>query len=84
LWLFAAILLSMLGMLGALQQRAVQFRRAPAYLSLALLALAAGALVGCTTAGPTPIPAGPSTITVTATTADGATVTTTVNIVISN
>jgi hypothetical protein len=55
------------------------------YLTLALLVLAAGALVGCTTANKTtPTPTGPSTITVTATTADGATVSTTVNITVSN
>ncbi len=85
LWLVAAVLLSMLGMLGAVRQRAASFRRAPVYLTLLLLVLAAGALVGCTTAsGPTPTPTGPSTMTVTATTADGATVTTTVNITISN
>ncbi len=87
LWLIAAVLLSMLGMLGAFKQRVAQFRRAPMYLTLALLMLAAGALVGCTKAapsGPTPTPTGPSTITVTATTADGATVSATVNITISN
>jgi uncharacterized repeat protein (TIGR01451 family) len=85
LWLLATVLLSMLGMLGAVRQRAAQFRRVPMYLTLALLVVAAGALVGCTSAsGPTPTPTGPSTMTVTATTADGATVSTTVNIVISN
>ena len=85
LWLLATVLLSMLGMLGAVRQRAASFRRAPVYLTLLLLVLAAGALVGCTTAsGPTPTPTGPSTMTVTATTADGATATTTVNIIISN
>ncbi len=85
LWLIAAILLSMLGMLGAVRQRAAQFRRAPMYLMLALLVLAAGALVGCTSAsGPTPTPTGPASLTVTATTADGATVSTTVSINVSN
>ena len=72
-------------MLSAVHERALPLRRAPAYLTLALLVLAAGALVGCTkAAGTTPTPTGPSTITVTATTADGATVSTTVNITISN
>jgi uncharacterized repeat protein (TIGR01451 family) len=77
--------LSMLAMLSGVRQRALQFRRVPMYLVLGLLVLAAGALVGCTSAsGPTPTPVGPSTMTVTATTADGASVTTTVNITISN
>jgi hypothetical protein len=86
LWFVAAAILSMLGMLGAVRQRALPLRRAPAYLALLLLVLAAGALVGCTTSmsGPTPTPTGPSTITVTATTADGAMVSTTVNITVSN
>ncbi len=85
LYLIAMILLVMLGSLAVIRQRMVHFHRAPAYLALALLVLAAGALVGCTSAsGPTPTPTGPSTITVTATTADGATVTSTVNLTISN
>jgi hypothetical protein len=86
LWLVAAVLLSMLGMFGAVRQRTLPLRRAPVYLGLVLLVLAAGALVGCTTAksGPTPTPTGPSTVTVTATTADGATVSATVNITVSN
>jgi hypothetical protein len=84
LWLVAAVLLSMLGMLGAVRQRALPLRRAPMYLTLGLLVLAAGTLVGCVTARSTPTPTGPSTITVMATTADGASVTATVNINISN
>jgi hypothetical protein len=86
LWFVAAAILSMLGMLAAVRQRALPLRRAPAYLALLLLVLAAGALVGCTTSmsGPTPTPTGPSTVIVTATTADGATVSTTVNITVSN
>jgi uncharacterized repeat protein (TIGR01451 family) len=77
--------LAMLGILFGFRQRAVQFRRAPMYLTLGILVLAAGALVGCTSnSGPAPTPTGPSTMTVTATTADGATVNTTVNITISN
>jgi len=86
LWLFAAVLLSMLGMWASARQRMLPLRRVPAYLGLVLLVLAAGALVGCTTAnsGPTPTPVGPSTMTVTATAADGTTVTTTVNITIAN
>ena len=85
LWFVAAAILSMLGMSGAVRQRTLPLRRAPAYLALVLLVLAAGALVGCTTmSGPTPTPTGPSTVTVTATTADGASVSTTVNIIISN
>jgi len=84
-WLVATVLLSMLGMWGTIRQRTVPLRRAPAYLALVLLVLAAGALVGCTTASSTtPTPTGPSSITVTATTADGASVTTTVNLTISN
>jgi hypothetical protein len=85
LWLVATVLLSLLGMWGTIRQRTLPLRRAPAYLTLALLVLAAGALVGCTTtAHTTPTPTGPSSITVTATTADGASVTTTVNITVSN
>jgi uncharacterized repeat protein (TIGR01451 family) len=85
LWLVAAVLLSMLGMWGANRQRTLPLGRAPAYLTLVLLVLAAGALVGCTTtAKTTPTPTGPSSINVTATTADGASVTTTVNITVSN
>ncbi len=85
LYLIATILLFMAGSLAVIRQRVAQFHRAPAYLTLALLVLAAGALVGCTSAsGPSPTPTGPSTITVTATTADGATVTSTVNLTISN
>ncbi len=85
LWFVVAALISMLGMFGVVRQRILPLRRAPAYLALALLVLAAGALVGCTSAsGPTPTPVGPSTVTVTATTADGATVATTVNINVAN
>jgi hypothetical protein len=85
LWLIATVLLSMLGMWGTVRQRTLPMRRAPAYLTLVLLVLAAGALVGCTTtAKTTPTPTGPSSINVTATTADGASVTTTVNITVSN
>jgi hypothetical protein len=84
LWSVIAALLAMLGMLGAVRQRALPLRRVPMYLTLGLLMLAAGGLVGCTTAQKTPTPTGPSTLTVTATTADGATVTTTVNINVSN
>jgi hypothetical protein len=74
----------MLGMLAAGRQRALPLRRVPMYLTLVLLMSAAGGLVGCTTAQKTPTPTGPSTLMVTATTADGATVTTTVIINISN
>jgi uncharacterized repeat protein (TIGR01451 family) len=85
MWSVVMCFLAMLAMLGGVRQRALQFRRAPMYLVLGLLVVAAGALVGCTSAsGPTPTPVGPSTMTVTATTADGASVTTTVNITISN
>jgi hypothetical protein len=79
-------LVVVLGMLGVVRQRVVPLRRAPAYLTLVLLVLAGGALVGCTTSmsGPAPTPTGPSTLTVTATSADGASVSTTVNITISN
>jgi uncharacterized repeat protein (TIGR01451 family) len=85
LWLVATVFLSMLGLLGAVRQRTQPLRRAPVYLTFALLVLAAGALVGCTkAAGSTPTPTGPSTVSVTATTADGASVTATVNITISN
>jgi uncharacterized repeat protein (TIGR01451 family) len=86
MWLVAAVLLAMVGMWASARQRMLPLRRAPAYLGLVLLVLAAGALVGCTTAnsGPTPTPVGPSTMTVTATAADGTTVTTTVNITIVN
>jgi hypothetical protein len=85
-WLVGAVLLAMLGMWGSARQKLLPLRRAPAYLGLVLLVLAAGALVGCTTAksGPTPTPVGPSMLTVTATAADGTTVTTTVNITIAN
>ena len=75
----------MMGILSVVRQRAGEFRRVPMYLTLGILVLAAGALVGCTsTSGPTPTPTGPSSITVTATTADGATVNATVNITVSN
>ena len=85
LWLVAAVLVSMLGMLGAVRQRMLPLRRAPAYLAVVVLVLAAGALVGCTTTAKTiPTPTGPASILVTATTADGASVTTTVNITVSN
>jgi hypothetical protein len=83
LWSIVAAMLSILGMLGAIRQRALPLHRVPMYLTLGLLLLAAGGLVGCTTTQKTPTPTGPSTLTVTATTADGATVTTTVNINIS-
>jgi hypothetical protein len=85
LWLVAAVLLAMLAMMRKFQQQASQFRRVPAYLVLLLLVGAGGIMVGCTTAAKTtPTPIGPSTILVTATTADGATVTTTVNINVTN
>jgi hypothetical protein len=85
LWMVAAVLLSMLGKLGAVRQRMLPLRRAPAYLAVVVLVLVAGALVGCTTtAKTTPTPTGPASILVTATTADGASVTTTVNITVSN
>jgi uncharacterized repeat protein (TIGR01451 family) len=83
LWSIVAAMLSILGMLGAIRQRALPLHRVPMYLTLGLLLVAAGGLVGCTTTQKTPTPTGPSTLTVTASTADGATVTTTVNINIS-
>jgi hypothetical protein len=86
LWFAGLALLSMLGMLAAIQQGALRLGRSPVYLSLVLLILAAGALAGCTNmaSGPTPTPTGPATIAVTATTADGATlppVTVNINVV---
>jgi hypothetical protein len=74
----------MLGMLAAFRQRPLPLRRAPMYLTLGVLILAAGGLVGCTSPMKTPTPTGASMVTVTATTADGATVTTVVNINVSN
>ena len=62
----------MLGMLGAVRQRTLPLRRVPMYLTLGVLVLAAGGLVGCTSMTKTPTPTGASSITVTATTADGA------------
>jgi hypothetical protein len=81
-WFVAVALLSLLGMWGKERLRGISAGRAPAYLTLALLVLAAGALVGCSTnsAAVTPTPKGPSTITVTATAADGATASATINI----
>jgi uncharacterized repeat protein (TIGR01451 family) len=84
LWSVVAALLSMLGMLAAFRQRPLPLRRAPMYLTLGVLILAAGGLVGCTSPMKTPTPTGASMVTVTATTADGATVTTVVNINVSN
>lgn len=77
-------MLSMLGMWGAFRQRPLPLRRVPMYLTLGLLMLAAGGLVGCTMARKTPTPTGASMVTVTATAADGATVTTVVNINVTN
>jgi uncharacterized repeat protein (TIGR01451 family) len=87
LWYVAGFMMSMASLLWVTRQRTRQFQRAPVYLALVLLIFGAGALVGCTTspaAGPTPTPAGPSTITVTATAADGASVSATVPITVSN
>jgi uncharacterized repeat protein (TIGR01451 family) len=88
LWSLAAALLSMLGMLRMVRQRVPQLGRASAYLTLLLLILATGALVGCTTnntpSGPTPTPTGPSTITVTATPTGGTPVSSVVNINVTN
>jgi hypothetical protein len=73
LWLSALALALMAGMLALPRQRALQIRRSPAYLMLMLLALSTAVLAGCAgNSGPTPTPTGPSFVTVTATTSDGA------------
>jgi hypothetical protein len=73
LWLTALAFAVVAGMLAMSRQRALQLRRSPAYLVLIVLALGAAMLAGCASnSGPAPTPTGPSFVTVTATTSDGA------------
>ena len=78
LWLTTAALAGLMGIYFAGRQRLLPWRVRPAFLALGLLVIAAGATVGCTTAG-LMTPKGPAMITVTAT-SGGAVVPTQVNI----
>ncbi len=78
LWLMTAALAGLLGIYFAGRQKLLPWRVRPAFLALGLLVIAAGATVGCTTAGLF-TPKGPATINVTAT-SGGAVTSTQVNI----
>jgi hypothetical protein len=78
LWLSVAALAGLFAIYIAGRKKLLPWRVRPAYLTLALVMIAAAATVGCTTAGLL-TPKGPATITVTAT-SGGATTNTQVNI----
>ena len=78
LLLTTSALAGMMGIYFAGRRKILPWRMRPAYLALGLLVIAAGATVGCTTAGLF-TPKGPASISVTAT-SGGASVTTQVNI----
>jgi hypothetical protein len=77
-WSIATVTAAMLGILFAKRRTTAILGARPAYLTLALLAIATASIIGCTSANMS-TPKGPSTVTVTAT-SSGVTKTTTVNI----
>jgi hypothetical protein len=75
-WIAITALAGLMSLWLARQQRFVNLRARPAYLALALLLITGAGLVGCTTAQMASTPKGASSVTVTATSAGVAKMTT--------